>query len=44
MKREVIRVEPMSSWLANRNAPVSPVTRGRFEVVGEKFGLRVTAI
>ena len=28
MKREVIRVEPMSSWLAKRNAPVSPVTRG----------------
>src|SRR6476646_9975264 len=28
MKREVIRVEPMSSWLAKRNTPVSPVTRG----------------
>ena len=28
MKREIIRVEPMSSWLAKRNAPVSPVTRG----------------
>jgi len=28
MKREVIRVEPMSSWLAKRNAPVSTVTRG----------------
>ena len=28
MKRETIRVEPMSSWLAKRNAPVSPVTRG----------------
>jgi 2-iminobutanoate/2-iminopropanoate deaminase len=28
MKREVIHVEPMSSWLAKRNTPVSPVTRG----------------
>jgi len=28
MKREIIHVEPMSSWLAKRNAPVSPVTRG----------------
>ena len=28
MKREVIHVEPMSSWLAKRNAPVSTVTRG----------------
>ena len=28
MKREVIRVEPLSSWLAKWNAPVSPVTRG----------------
>src|SRR6478736_9103494 len=28
MKREVIYVEPMSSWLAKRNAPVSAVTRG----------------
>jgi len=28
MKREVIRVEPMSSWLEKRNAPISPVTRG----------------
>ena len=27
MKREVIRVEPLSSWLAKRNAPISPVTR-----------------
>ena len=27
MKREVIRVEPLSSYLAKRNAPVSPVTR-----------------
>jgi 2-iminobutanoate/2-iminopropanoate deaminase len=28
MKREVIRVEPISSNLAKWNAPVSPVTRG----------------
>jgi 2-iminobutanoate/2-iminopropanoate deaminase len=28
MKREVIRVEPLSSYLAKWNAPVSPVTRG----------------
>ena len=28
MKREIIHVEPMSSWLAKRNAPVSTVTRG----------------
>ena len=28
MKREVIHVEPMSSWLAKRGAPVSVVTRG----------------
>jgi 2-iminobutanoate/2-iminopropanoate deaminase len=27
MKREVIRVEPLSSYLAKWNAPVSPVTR-----------------
>jgi 2-iminobutanoate/2-iminopropanoate deaminase len=27
MKREVIRVEPLSSWLAKWNAPISPVTR-----------------
>jgi 2-iminobutanoate/2-iminopropanoate deaminase len=29
MKREAIRVEPISSYLAKWNAPVSPVTRGR---------------
>jgi 2-iminobutanoate/2-iminopropanoate deaminase len=28
MKREVIRVEPLSSYLAKWNAPLSPVTRG----------------
>jgi 2-iminobutanoate/2-iminopropanoate deaminase len=28
MKREVVRVEPLSSYLAKWNAPVSPVTRG----------------
>ncbi|MET0678339.1 MAG: RidA family protein [Bradyrhizobium sp.] len=28
MKREVIRVEPISTWIAARGAPVSPVTRG----------------
>ena len=28
MKREVIRVEPISSWIAKRSTPVSPVTRG----------------
>jgi 2-iminobutanoate/2-iminopropanoate deaminase len=28
MKREAVRVEPISSWLAKRNAPVSAVTRG----------------
>ncbi len=28
MKREAIRVEPISSYLARWNAPVSPVTRG----------------
>jgi enamine deaminase RidA (YjgF/YER057c/UK114 family) len=28
MKREVIRVEPISSYLAKWKAPVSPVTRG----------------
>src|SRR5260370_34750931 len=28
MKREVIRVEPISSWLAKWNVPISPVTRG----------------
>ena len=28
MNREIIHVEPMSSWLAKRNAPVSTVTRG----------------
>lgn len=28
MKREVIRVEPLSSYLARWGAPVSPVTRG----------------
>ena len=28
MKREVIRVEPLSSYLARWNAPISPVTRG----------------
>ena len=28
MKREIIRVEPISCWLAKRGAPVSPVTRG----------------
>jgi 2-iminobutanoate/2-iminopropanoate deaminase len=28
MKRETVRVEPISSWLAQRGAPVSPVTRG----------------
>jgi 2-iminobutanoate/2-iminopropanoate deaminase len=28
MKREIIRVEPLSSYLAKWNAPVSPVTRG----------------
>ncbi|SDN11628.1 RidA family protein [Afipia sp. GAS231] len=28
MKREVIRVEPLASYLAKWNAPVSPVTRG----------------
>ena len=28
MKREVVRVEPLSSYLARWNAPVSPVTRG----------------
>src|SRR5438552_14298913 len=28
MKREIIHVEPMSSWLAKRNAPVSTMTRG----------------
>lgn len=28
MKREVIRVEPFSSYLAKWNAPASPVTRG----------------
>ena len=27
MQREVIRVEPISSWLERWNAPVSPVTR-----------------
>jgi 2-iminobutanoate/2-iminopropanoate deaminase len=27
MKREVIRVEPLSSYLAKWNAPISPVTR-----------------
>jgi 2-iminobutanoate/2-iminopropanoate deaminase len=29
MKREVVRVEPLSSYLAKWNAPVSPVTRGK---------------
>jgi 2-iminobutanoate/2-iminopropanoate deaminase len=28
MKRETVRVEPISSWLAKRNAPVSAVARG----------------
>lgn len=28
MKREVVRVEPLSSYLAKWNAPLSPVTRG----------------
>lgn len=28
MKREAIRVEPLSSYLAKWNAPISPVTRG----------------
>lgn len=28
MKREVIRVEPLSSYFEKWNAPVSPVTRG----------------
>jgi 2-iminobutanoate/2-iminopropanoate deaminase len=28
MKREVIRVEPLSSYLAKWGAPISPVTRG----------------
>jgi 2-iminobutanoate/2-iminopropanoate deaminase len=28
MKRETIRVEPISSYLAKWNAPISPVTRG----------------
>src|ERR1700681_2176786 len=28
MKREAIRVEPISSYLAKFKAPVSPVTRG----------------
>jgi 2-iminobutanoate/2-iminopropanoate deaminase len=28
MKREAIRVEPLSSYLAKRGAPISPVTRG----------------
>jgi 2-iminobutanoate/2-iminopropanoate deaminase len=28
MKREVIRVEPISSYLAKWKAPISPVTRG----------------
>jgi 2-iminobutanoate/2-iminopropanoate deaminase len=28
MKREVIRVEPLSSYLEKWNAPLSPVTRG----------------
>ena len=28
MKREVIRVEPLSTWLENWKAPASPVTRG----------------
>ncbi len=27
MKREALRVEPISSWLDRRGAPVSPVTR-----------------
>jgi 2-iminobutanoate/2-iminopropanoate deaminase len=27
MKREALRVEPISSWLHRRGAPVSPVTR-----------------
>ena len=27
MKREIIRVEPLSSYLAEWNAPISPVTR-----------------
>ena len=28
MKREAIRVEPLSSYLAKWKAPISPVTRG----------------
>src|SRR3954462_15865255 len=28
MKREALRVEPISTFLDRRNAPVSPVTRG----------------
>jgi hypothetical protein len=28
MKREALRIEPISSWLAKWKAPISPVTRG----------------
>jgi 2-iminobutanoate/2-iminopropanoate deaminase len=28
MKKEIIRVEPLSTWLEQRKAPVSAVTRG----------------
>ena len=37
MKREVIRVEPLSSYLAKWNAPISPVTRANNMVFESGF-------